>query len=214
MPLHTELLKYCIQYRLEMVTPYIQSGRWSEGMALGATPYNAMSTATNLEEIVNIIEEELMKASSQENNTIGRKLNPLERTAIGGVYVITELHLLADTSSQYQDTWTFLNDRVNELDMIQRQKSIMSLNPDTFIAGSAVAASMGTAVLSLMTPIARNGVNAMAGTIIPQVMNAMSNVSTTINIGASKPPGTAAKDYDFSDLPPFEGEEEVVQKKQ
>ena len=216
---HANLLKYCIQYRLEMTIPYVKSNRWSEGMALGATPYNAMSTASHLGELVSIMEDALsMVNDGKTQSQMTQKLNPLERTGIGAVYVATELHLLADTSPGYTDTWNFLNDRINELDMIQQQQSLTQsfpqLNQETMVAGLAVASSLGSAVLSLMTPVARNGVSAVAGTIVPQVMNLMAHASSTSNIGGgsmgmngSTTPGATAEDYDFSDLPPFDEEE-------
>jgi rpsU-divergently transcribed protein len=204
---HGELLKYGIQHRLEMVIPFVRSNTWSQGMAVGATPYNAMSTASHLEEIVDILEDSLL-ADANTNSTSRRNLNPLERTAIGAVYVTTELHLLADTSPGYHDTWKFLNYSIDELDMIQQQQTMPQLNQETLVAGVAVASSLGGAVLSLMTPFARNGVGAMAGTIVPQVMNFMSYASSSTGNGASSAssstPGTMAKDYDVSDLPPFD----------
>lgn len=203
---HSKLLKYGIQYRLEMVIPFVQSNRWSEGMALGAKPYNAMSTATHLEQIVTILQESL-----RDQNGYPVILSPIQRTAIGAVYVTTELHLLADTSPQYQDTWKFLSDRIDELDAMQQSQStfIPQLNQETVVAGAAVASSLGGAVLSLMSPVAKNGVSAMAGMVIPQVMNAMAYASDVSNVSSSfstsaPPPGTTAKDYDVSDLPPFE----------
>lgn len=198
---HSKLLKYAIQYRLEMVIPFVQSNRWAEGMALGARPYNAMSTASHLEEIVNILQESLGPTD----------LTPIQRSAIGAVYVTTELHLLADTSFQYEDTWKFLSNRIDQLDAMQQSESFLPLsnpqqllNQDTVVAGFAVASSLGSAVLSLMTPVARSGVSAVAGTVVPQVMNVMSNVSNVSSSFSTSPPGTTAKDYDMSDLPPFE----------
>ena len=88
-----------------MVLPFVQSSRWSEGMALGATPYNAMSTASHLEELVSALEQALLKIPSTATATTATNLSSLERTAICAVYVTTELHLvLADTSPGYQDT--------------------------------------------------------------------------------------------------------------
>ncbi len=200
---HSRLLKYGIKYRLEMVIPYVQSNRWSEGMALGAKPYNAMSTATHLEEIVNILQGSLR---DEHGNPI--VLSQIHRTAIGAVYVTTELHLLADTSPGFKDTWSFLSDRMDQLDEIQESQSILpQFNQDTLVAGVAVASSLGSAVLSLLTPAARTSASALAGAVAPQVMNVMSYASSGPNAFtsmSSSPPGTTAKDYDFSDLPPFE----------
>lgn len=213
---HANLLKYCIQYRLEMTIPYVKSNRWSEGMALGATPYNAMSTATHLDELVTILEDALYMVNDDVRTS---KLNPLERTGIGALYVATELHLLADTSPGFSDTWKFLNDRIHELHTMQQQSLTQlfppQLNQETMVAGMAVASSLGGAVLSLMTPVARGGVSAVAGTIAPQVMNAMAHAYSPSNSGGggtmgvnhNSTPGSTAKDYDFSDLPPFDVEE-------
>ncbi len=158
---HAELLEYGVKHRLEMVLPFVQSNRWSEGMALGATPYNAMSTASHLEELVSTLEQALLKIPSSKSTSTSTSasasasatnLSPLERTAIGAVYVTTELHLLADTSPGYQDTWKFLHDRIQELDWIQRQQFLQGqnggiipqVNQDTITAGVAVASSLGS----------------------------------------------------------------------
>ena len=65
-----------------------------------------------------------------------------------------------------------------------------------------------------MTPVASTGVSAVAGTVVPQVMNFMSYASSTAaattssgaTVGNSNTAfsGTAAGDYDVSDLPPFD----------
>eukprot|EP00551_Chaetoceros_affinis_P008213 CAMPEP_0203665504 /NCGR_PEP_ID=MMETSP0090-20130426/2718_1 /ASSEMBLY_ACC=CAM_ASM_001088 /TAXON_ID=426623 /ORGANISM="Chaetoceros affinis, Strain CCMP159" /LENGTH=373 /DNA_ID=CAMNT_0050529091 /DNA_START=72 /DNA_END=1193 /DNA_ORIENTATION=+ len=223
---HAELLEHGIKHRLQMVLPFVQSSRWSEGMALGATPYNAMSTATHLEELVSTLEGALLNIpTAKEDINTRANLSPLERTAIGAVYVTTELHLLADTSPGYQDTWKFLHDRIQELDWIQQQQqqnggfppvSIPQLNQDTVIAGVAVASSLGSAVLSLMTPVARTGVSAVASSVVPQAMNFMSYASSAAAATAAAAngeavrkndvPGTTVEDYDVSNLPPFDPE--------
>mmetsp|Transcript_2447 Transcript_2447/g.3254 ORF Transcript_2447/g.3254 Transcript_2447/m.3254 type:complete len:379 (+) Transcript_2447:214-1350(+) len=241
---HEEFLKYAIQYRLEMVVPFAQSQRWHEGMALGATPYNAPTTASLLDALVSILEEAMMKLPpSGSSSTSPSSLNPLERSAIGAVYITTELHLLADTSTNYKDTWSFLYNRIHELNYMAVQKHGSSLGDYTsqqnlqnsIIAATAVATSLGGAVISLINPAAKVGVSAVANTFVPQIMNFMSFAENSSSVNShvnrdtnhsnggnhrnhgststsTTSTGTMVSDYDVSDLPPFESEGNASQK--
>ncbi len=66
-----------------------------------------------------------------------------------------------------------------------------------------------------MTPVARTGVSAVAGSVVPQVMSFMSYASSTAvttsgavgnNAFSNNRSGTVAEDYDVRDLPPFDTE--------
>mmetsp|Transcript_8217 Transcript_8217/g.11681 ORF Transcript_8217/g.11681 Transcript_8217/m.11681 type:complete len:300 (+) Transcript_8217:145-1044(+) len=188
---HTEVIKWCIRERLSMNIPFVRSKRWHEGMALGAMPLNALETANHLEEIVKIIEQGMMLSSSPSQQSIGR----LELGLVGAVYIATELHLLSDESDGFRETWNFLDDRAKEL---ASAASSPFPSPDMIVAGSAVASSLAGAVVSLAAPAAQLGVQTVAGSVVPQIMAFMQppTIDSTV--------GTKAKDYDLSDLPPFE----------
>lgn len=125
-----------IQWRLQQVIPLVKSGRWHQGMALGlSTP---MTTQSQLHEFVEII--------APPDSSI------MYKTALGGVFVSTELFFLADTSPDYQETWNFLRQRLGELD---EGKFINILDMNSSIpmaAGTAVASSLMEGVASLLMP--------------------------------------------------------------
>jgi len=191
---HSQVIEFAIRTRLEMNTPFVRSKRWHEGMALGAMPLNALETANHLETMVKIIEQAMMRSSPNQS------LSVLERGAIGAVYITTELHLLSDESEGYRDTWAFLNKRVRELELAAQSNFSAIPSSDMLVAGAAVASSLAGAVISLVAPAAKTGIQAIAGSVVPQMMNFMQpqHVDSTV--------GTKAQDYDFSDLPPFETE--------
>lgn len=178
---HSQIIEWGIRKRLEMNVSYVRSKRWHEGMALGAIPTNAYETATHLEAMVKIIE-----------NNMGQSLNQLERAAIGAVYIATELHLLSDESGGHEETWRFLGQRVKELELAAET------NFTDIVAGATIASSFAGGIASLFAPAATAGVQAIAGTVVPQVMNLMQppSIDTTV--------GSRTEDYDLSDLPPFE----------
>jgi rpsU-divergently transcribed protein len=184
---HSQVIEWGIRKRLEMNVTYVRSKRWHEGMALGAMPTNAYKTATHLETMVKVIE-----------NNMGQSLGRLERGAIGAVYIATELHLLSDDSVGYQDTWRFLVQRVRELELAAQSNFSAMPSSDMMVAGAAVASSLAGGLVSLFVPAAMSGIQAVAGNVIPQIMNYMQppTIDSTV--------GTKAQDYDLSDLPPFE----------
>lgn len=190
---HTEVIEWCIRERLSMNIPFVKSKRWHEGMALGAMPLNALETANHLEEIVKIIEQGMMVSSSSRQS-----IGILERGAIGAVYIATELHLLSDESNGFRDTWNFLDDRAKELESAASSNLSIFPSPDMIVASSAVATSLAGAVISMAAPAAQAGVQTIAGSVVPQIMTFMQppTIDSTV--------GTKAKDYDLSDLPPFE----------
>jgi ubiquinone biosynthesis protein COQ9 len=96
-------ISWALQRRLEYVQELVQNQKWASGMAIGARPDNVWTTRTQLENMINIVVNELDLNCSF-----------VERLSLGTVYVTTELHMLADTSPQYQDTWLFLRQRVQD----------------------------------------------------------------------------------------------------
>jgi ubiquinone biosynthesis protein COQ9 len=102
-----DALETGIKTRLQYLLPYLQSRTWHEGMALGIRgPSNAFQTQQQLKEMIEII----VVASSASTEELGLP----QKMALGAVYVATELHLLTDTSPDYQDTWTFLSHRMDD----------------------------------------------------------------------------------------------------
>jgi len=228
-PNRADVLEFAIRTRLGMVSHYIDSKRWHEGMALGAMyPTNAVSTASQLEDLMDVIAigMETVDATSAghlRSNNSSPPLGQVERVAIGAVYVATELHMLADTSEGFEDTWSFLKERVGELELMATKRSSSGLmSPDMVVAASAVASSMGGAVLSLFAPSAKMSVNSMVGTVLPNMMSLIQQQQQHVwdmgtsqagkDNGSAASTGTDSKDYDFGDLPPFDNSNDFMKK--
>ena len=185
-----ERIAVAIQARLEYVLPVLAT--WHQGMALGAVQ-NSITTANQLEEIVTLIA-----------NKAGPLSSPVERTAIGAVYVATELHLLTDTSPNYQDTWTFLKLRVGELHSLQSQHHQNPFSSDSIVATAAVAASLAGGLVSLAPPAIARGMHSLVPQLLSLMTVPMANTTTTSTHSSnslSMPHGSAPQDYE--DLPPF-----------
>ena len=99
-------------------------------------------------------------------------LGQLECASIGSVYISTELHMLADTSDGFEETWSFLKDHVYQMGvMAAKQSSSVLPNLEMAAAVSMAASSMGRAFFSLFAPTAKMSINSMASTAIPSVMS-------------------------------------------
>lgn len=216
-----EFVEDAIRTRLEMVRPYIRSQRWAEGMALGASPFQVQETTQHLKDIVSIIEENVKRRFGHSTS-----MSLLDRGGLGTVYVATELHMLADSSPEYHDTWTFLKERMVDWEQMRTSEVAASTSTisaplgvptsDRLVAAQAVALSLGGAVLSLMAPAAKSSMNTIAGAVVPKVMDWMQNGSEIANNQArsttartstsSVRRGTRPEDYD---LPSFDGEEAI-----
>jgi len=192
-----ERLYFALKTRLEMLTPYIRSKRWHEGMAIGALPQNALNTTQRLNDLVDCIEQDLnfVAGVNVTHNSM------FSKAAIGGVYVACELHMLGDSHdnnvAQFDNTWSFLKQRIEELDALA---NVSDVNATSMFAVSTVAASMGSAVLSLGQPLARGAVSAMAGTILPQLMmmgqQVTANTNKASNVNSTVPKGGRPSDYE------------------
>lgn len=126
-----------LKWRLEQVIPLVEGGQWHKGMAMGAlqTP---LKTRSQLHEFIEIV--------APPGSTT------LYKTALGGVFVATELHLLTDASENYQDTWEFLRLRLDELERGDYVSGMMDLNNIPVAATTAVATSLWEGVWSLLAP--------------------------------------------------------------
>eukprot|EP00934_Nitzschia_sp_Nitz4_P007447 Nitzschia sp. Nitz4//scaffold183_size43938//26709//27473//NITZ4_007271-RA/size43938-processed-gene-0.6-mRNA-1//1//CDS//3329539617//7437//frame0 len=126
-----------IQWRLEQVIPLAQNAQWHKGMAMGlSTPF---TTREQLHEFVELV----APAGS----------STMYKTGLGGVFVASELHLLADSSPEYQDTWAFLQTRLDELERGQFVNFLGDKSASLpLVATTAVASSLMEGLASLVLP--------------------------------------------------------------
>lgn len=124
-----------IQWRLQQVIPLVKSGKWQQGIAIGlSTP---ITTRNQLHEFVEII--------APPNSST------MYKTGLGGVFVTTELFMLADGSEDYQDTWDFLRLRLQELNE-GKFVNLMDLNSIPMAATASIASSLLEGVASVLLP--------------------------------------------------------------
>lgn len=124
-----------LQWRLEQVIPLVESGRWHEGMAMGLS--NPLTTREQLHEFIELV----APAGS----------TTIYQTGLGSIFVATELHLLADSSPGYSDTWHFLQLRLDELEKGQFV-NILDGSSIPLAATTAVASSLVDGISSLIMP--------------------------------------------------------------
>lgn len=104
-----EFLKYAIKSRLELQLMYYD--HWAEALALIMNP-NVAPLASR--QFAHLVDDILFFAGDKSTN-----LNwYTKRAAIAAVYGMTELYMLQDKSSDFSDSWNFLDRRINDLDKI------------------------------------------------------------------------------------------------
>ena len=131
-----------IKWRLEQVAPLAQSGQWHKGMALGLT--TPLVTRCQLHEFIELVSP---PGSSM-----------MYQTTLGGIFLASELHLLTDSSPGYEQTWSFLEARIEELDkgdFVNLSGAAASL---PLAATSAVAFSLFEGLSSMILPSSMYGV--------------------------------------------------------
>lgn len=136
-----------IKWRLQQVLPFVESGQWHRGMAVGlSTPLTTQSQLHNFIDLV----------SPDDCSTA-------YHTALGAIFVATELHLLTDSSTNYIDTWSFLESRLDELESHKREYG--DIDPGQFLMQLASATPVpSVSSLANMT----NSIPVVAGVAVAQ----------------------------------------------
>lgn len=184
-----------IQWRLQQVLPFVESGQWHKGMAMGlSTP---LATQSQLHEFIELI--------SPDNNNSSTAYH----TALGAIFVATELHLLADSSPNHADTWSFLQSRLDELEHHQKEFG-GNVDPTQFLlqlASSAPVPSLSSLVsmtnsipVAAGVAVAQSLVEGAASLVFPQSSSrAFVPPPMSMNNEQQQPQtmaGTKASDYE------------------
>jgi len=149
-----ERLHHAMRLRLEMVATYIAMGRWHQGMALGISqPEAALTTSEQLKDLVSVIVQETDDDDDDDNNS-QPPLSDLAQLGLGAVYVATECHMLADASTEYQDTWDFLRQTLQRWESLHQQNHTSMLSSSNFpsdaaFLASTLATAFGHGILSI-----------------------------------------------------------------
>jgi ubiquinone biosynthesis protein COQ9 len=179
-----------IQWRLQQVLPFVESGQWHKGMAMGlSTP---LATQSQLHEFIELI--------SPDNNS-----STSYHTALGAIFVATELHLLTDSSPNYADTWSFLRSRLNELERHQKEYG-GDVDPSRFLlqlASSAPVPSLSSLVnmtnsipVAAGMAVAQSLVEGAASLVFPQSSRVLVPPMSMNKQQPQTMTGTKASDYE------------------
>ncbi|XP_076905641.1 uncharacterized protein LOC143561433 [Bidens hawaiensis] len=101
----SERIAKLIKFRLQMQAPYIS--KWPQALSIQAQPANVSTSFKQRAMLV----DEFCHAANDEGSGVDWYL---KRTVIGGVYSTTEIYMLTDNSTDFNDTWTFLNERLRD----------------------------------------------------------------------------------------------------
>ena len=137
---------------------------WHQAMALGARPDQVWKTQEQLKEMVDIVVAATTTATTTttantttttiDNNRDNVPLSIPARLSLGAVYVATELHMLSDSSPNWQDTWVFLRQQLQHWEHMYGDNSSSSVRTleDAAWVTSTVATAMASGVASLLMP--------------------------------------------------------------
>ncbi|XP_060784249.1 ubiquinone biosynthesis protein COQ9, mitochondrial isoform X2 [Neoarius graeffei] len=101
-----EFLRDAVETRLRMLIPYIDT--WPQAMSILLLPHNIPDSLKHLATMVDDIWYYAGDRSTDLNWYT-------RRAALTGIYNTTELVMLQDSSPDFEQTWTFLNNRINDV---------------------------------------------------------------------------------------------------
>ncbi|XP_073973834.1 ubiquinone biosynthesis protein COQ9, mitochondrial-like isoform X3 [Rhodnius prolixus] len=104
------LIRDAIQERLKMIIPFID--RWPEALALMSQPQNVPTALANL---LTMVDDICYYAGDRSVNMSWYS----RRVGLAGLYKVTELYMLQDTSEDFARTWNFLNRRMEEAEHLE-----------------------------------------------------------------------------------------------
>lgn len=109
----SKVIRPAVEHRLRMIIPYMD--KWPQAMALKAFPSNAPSS---LESLCLLVDDLWYGAGDRSTD-----LNWYSKRAIlAAVYSATELYMVQDSSVDYQDTWDFLDRRLQDTAAFSRSR--------------------------------------------------------------------------------------------
>ncbi|XP_062856900.1 ubiquinone biosynthesis protein COQ9, mitochondrial isoform X2 [Trichomycterus rosablanca] len=129
-----EFLRDAVETRLRMLIPYID--KWPQAMSILLLPHNIPDSLKHLSTLVDDIWYYAGDRST-DLNWYAR------RAALTGIYNTTELVMLQDASPDFEQTWTFLENRIRDVvNMASVAKQVQS-------TGEAVVQGMMGAAVTL-----------------------------------------------------------------
>ncbi|XP_068459052.1 ubiquinone biosynthesis protein COQ9, mitochondrial [Clinocottus analis] len=101
-----DFLRDAVETRLRMHIPYIQS--WPQAMSILLLPHNIPD---GLKHLSNLVDDMWYYAGDRSTDMNWYT----KRAALTGIYNTTELVMLQDSSPDFQDTWNFLDNRIQDV---------------------------------------------------------------------------------------------------
>ncbi|KAI5716515.1 hypothetical protein M8J76_007946 [Diaphorina citri] len=123
-----------IRFRLELIVPYLD--KWSQAMGLMALPNNTPRALANL---LTMVDDVCYYAGDRSIDVTWYS----RRIALAGIYKLSELYLLQDSTPDHQATWQFLRRRLE--DALQLQGVLESSGSATHMAKDIATAAFTTA---------------------------------------------------------------------
>ncbi|XP_064168995.1 ubiquinone biosynthesis protein COQ9-B, mitochondrial-like isoform X3 [Anguilla rostrata] len=130
-----EFLRYAVEARLRMLIPHIDT--WPQAMSILLLPHNIPDSLKHLSTLIDDIWYYAGDRSTDMNWYT-------RRAALTGVYNTTELVMLQDSSPDFQDTWVFLDKRIQDIvNMANTAKQVQATGEAVVqgIMGAAVTLS-------------------------------------------------------------------------
>ncbi|XP_041651319.1 ubiquinone biosynthesis protein COQ9, mitochondrial [Cheilinus undulatus] len=113
-----DFLRDAVETRLRMHIPYIES--WPQAMSLLLLPHNIPNSLKHLSTLIDDIWFYAGDRSTDMNWYT-------KRAALTGIYNTTELVMVQDSSPDFQDTWNFLDNRIQDMvNMATTAKQVQS----------------------------------------------------------------------------------------
>ncbi|XP_026028399.1 ubiquinone biosynthesis protein COQ9, mitochondrial [Astatotilapia calliptera] len=113
-----DFIRDAVETRLRMYIPYIET--WPQAMSLLLLPHNIPDSLKHLSTLMDDIWYYAGDRSTDMNWYT-------KRAALTGIYNTTELVMIQDSSPDYQDTWAFLDNRIQDVvNMATTAKQVQS----------------------------------------------------------------------------------------
>ncbi|XP_035272620.1 ubiquinone biosynthesis protein COQ9-B, mitochondrial-like isoform X2 [Anguilla anguilla] len=113
-----QFLRDAVEARLRMLIPYIDT--WPQAMSILLLPHNIPDSLKHLSTLIDDIWYYAGDRSTDLNWYT-------RRAALTGIYNTTELVMLQDSSPDFQDTWAFLSNRIQDMmNMADTAKQVQS----------------------------------------------------------------------------------------
>ncbi|XP_034060996.1 ubiquinone biosynthesis protein COQ9, mitochondrial [Gymnodraco acuticeps] len=126
-----ECLRDAVETRLRMYIPYIET--WPQAMSILLLPHNIPDSLKHLSTLV----DDMWYYAGDRSTDMNWYT---KRAALTGIYNTTELVMLQDSSPDFQDTWDFLDNRIQDVVNMATTAKQVQATGETVVQGLMGAA--------------------------------------------------------------------------